>query len=135
MNTAVSSPLRIRMPGSGDGNPQNGGPVAKKILVIDDNIVFLKAMSLKLRSCGYDVMTAVDGAAAVSAVRQVRPDLILLDLNFPPDVAHGGGVGWNGLLILNWLRRMHEAQHVPVIAITAGDLDNYAEQCRAAGVL
>ena len=80
MNTAVSSPLRIRMPGSGDGNPQNGGPVAKKILVIDDNIVFLKAMSLKLRSCGYDVMTAVDGAA-------VLVDMALLEVCRPPVAA------------------------------------------------
>lgn len=107
----------------------------KKILVVDDSIIFLKAISTKLRSFGYDVFTAVDGSAAVGAVRQMRPDLILLDLNFPPDVGHGGGVAWNGLLILNWLRRMHEAQNTPVIVITAGELEECKQQCVAAGVL
>ena len=95
MNTAPSG-VAPAIPGPGnksdpvgiDGSSAN----AKKILVIDDNIVFLKAMSMKLRALGYDVLTAVDGAAAVSTVRRIKPDLILLDLNFPPDVAHGGGV-------------------------------------------
>ena len=107
----------------------------RRILVIDDSIVFLKAISMKLRFFGYEVLTAVDGSAAVTMVRQSKPDLILLDLNFPPDVAHGGGVAWNGLLILNWLRRMHEAQNTPVIVITAGDAEDCHDQCMAAGVL
>jgi len=107
----------------------------KRILIIDDSIVFLKAISMKLRSFGYEVLTAIDGSAGVSTVRRVRPDLILLDLNFPPDVAHGGGVGWNGLMILKWLRRMQEAQSTPVIAITAADLEDCQDACLAAGVL
>src|SRR5437660_7299559 len=127
MNTALGSAKPIPLRDSKGHNAQNGASATKKILVIDDSVVFLKAISYKLHSAGYEVMTAVDGSGAVSTVRQVRPDLILLDLNFPPDVAHGGGVGWSGLLILDWLRRMHEAQHVPVIAITAGDLQNYEE--------
>src|SRR5215471_13915312 len=94
----------------------------KTILIIDDCIVFLKAMSMKLRAHGYDVVTAVDGAAAVSAVRQMKPDVILLDLNFPPDVAHGGGVSWNGYLIMNWLRRIEESKDLPIIIISASEV-------------
>lgn len=138
MNVAPSKPMSIPMPGVGFGSSGNSpNPVApkKRILVVDDNVVFLKAMSFKLRDCGYEVLTAVDGASAVNTVRRLIPDLILLDLNFPPDVAHGGGVGWNGLLILNWLRRMNEAEHVPVIAITGGDINQYKAACEAAGVL
>ena len=114
---------------------RGGSMRARRILVIDDSIVFLKAISTKLRSYGFEVITAVDGSAAVAMVRQNKPDLILLDLNFPPDVAHGGGVAWNGLLILSWLRRMHEAQNTPVIVITAGELDECHDQCIASGVL
>src|SRR5580765_2789099 len=138
MNIALSKPTSIPMPGASFGasqRDQNPTNVKKRILVVDDNVVFLKAMSFKLRDCGYEVLTAVDGASAVNTVRRLIPDLILLDLNFPPDVAHGGGVGWNGLLILNWLRRMNEAQHVPVIAITGGDVKQFKAQCEAAGVL
>jgi CheY-like chemotaxis protein len=138
MNIAPSKPLSIPMPGVSFGSSQReqkGTAAKKRILVVDDNVVFLKAMSYKLRDCGYEVLTAVDGASAVNTVRRLIPDLILLDLNFPPDVAHGGGVGWNGLLILNWLRRMNEAQHVPVIAITGGDVNKFKAECDAAGVL
>src|SRR5262249_28597955 len=95
----------------------------KVILVIDDNQVFQKVMLMKLRAYGYDVMTAEDGSAALAAISRVKPDLILLDINFPPDVANGGGLGWDGFLILRWLRRTQEAVNVPVIAITGGDLN------------
>jgi CheY-like chemotaxis protein len=107
----------------------------KTILIIDDCIVFLKAMSMKLRAHGYDVVTAVDGSAAVSTIRQMKPDLILLDLNFPPDVAHGGGVSWDGYLILNWIRRMEDSKNVPIIIISISEVIGEREQLRANGVV
>ena len=107
----------------------------KVILVVDDNLVFQKAMVMKLRAFGYDVMTAEDGSAALGAIARLKPDLILLDLNFPPDVANGGGLGWDGFLILRWLRRTQEAVNVPVIAVTGGDLNLYREHCKEAGIL
>ncbi|MEI9865127.1 MAG: response regulator [Limisphaerales bacterium] len=66
---------------------------AKRILIVDDNEVILKTVSLKLQGAGYKVVTALDGAEAVAAVRREAPDLILLDISFPPDV---GGVEWDG---------------------------------------
>jgi len=90
---------------------------------------------MKLRAYGYDVMTAEDGSAAVAVIRRLKPDLILLDLNFPPDVAHGGGLAWDGFLILQWLRRTREAVDVPVIAVTGGDLNLYRQPCKEAGIL
>jgi len=62
-------------------------PGAKKILVIDDNQVVLKAMHVMLRAKGYNVETAESGADAITLLRKNKPDLILLDLDFPPDVA------------------------------------------------
>src|SRR5262252_5474327 len=56
----------------------------KIILVIDDSLVFQRAVVMKMRGYGYDVMTAEDGSAAVAAVGRMKPDLILLDINFPP---------------------------------------------------
>jgi DNA-binding response OmpR family regulator len=105
------------------------------ILVIDDSLVFQKAVLMKLRAYGYDVMTAEDGSAAMGAVGRMKPDLILLDINFPPDVAHGGGLGWDGFMILQWLRRTLEAFDVPIIAVTGGDPDLYRQRCKEAGIL
>ena len=107
----------------------------KKILVVDDSIIILKTMSMKLTAAGYDVVTAEDGGSAVSTVRQQKPDLILLDLSFPPDVAHGGGVPWDGFLIMDWLGRIEEARNIPIIIITGGDPAKYKDRALAAGAV
>ncbi|HWH70617.1 MAG TPA: response regulator [Candidatus Sulfotelmatobacter sp.] len=119
-------------------SPQSRPPAPskrKRILVVDDNKVILKAMAFKLKSSGYDVLMAEDGSEAVSTARQQKPDLILLDINFPPDVAHGGGVPWDGFLIMDWLRRLKEAQEIPVIIVTGGEAATYKERALAAGAV
>src|SRR5205085_1894309 len=90
----------------------------KKILVVDDSPVILKTLSMKLTGAGYEALVAEDGGTAVSLVRNERPDLVILDISFPPDVGHGGGIPWDGFLILEWLRRLDEAKHIPFIIIT-----------------
>jgi CheY-like chemotaxis protein len=107
----------------------------KKILIVDDSQIVLKALSMKIKGAGYDVLTAEDGGSAVSTARRERPNLILLDISFPPDVAHGGGVPWDGFLILAWLRRMEECKDIPVIVITGGDPVKLQDKSIAAGAL
>ena len=107
----------------------------KTILIVDDDRVVQQALALKLKASGYDVLEAEDGAAAVSTVRRQKPDLILLDISFPPDVAHGGGVPWDGFLILNWLRRLDEGKDVPVVFITASDPAKHKSRALAAGAV
>src|SRR5436190_1992807 len=107
----------------------------KKILVVDDNEVILKTLSLKLTANGYTVLTALDGSAAVAAARREKPDLIVLDLNFPPDVAHGGGVPWDGFLIINWIRRIDDARTIPVVVITSGEAARFKDRSLQAGAI
>jgi Response regulators consisting of a CheY-like receiver domain and a winged-helix DNA-binding domain len=105
----------------------------KRVLVVDDNLVDARALTNKLRSEGYEVLFAQDGAAAVSTARKQKLDLIFLDITFPPDVGHGGGVPWDGFLILNWIRRLDEAKHVPVIFVTGADPKKYRDRALNAG--
>jgi CheY-like chemotaxis protein len=107
----------------------------KKILIVDDSAIILRALSMKLKASGYDVLTAVDGSEAVAAARQQKPDLILLDINFPPDVGHGGGVPWDGFLIMDWLRRIEGAKSIPVIVITGGDPAKLKDRALALGAV
>jgi DNA-binding response OmpR family regulator len=107
----------------------------KKILIVDDSDIILKSMSMKLTANGYDVVTAEDGSAAVSVARKEKPDMILLDLSFPPDVAHGGGVAWDGFLIMNWLRRLEEAKDIPIVVISGGEPEQYEARALEAGAL
>ena len=108
-------------------------PNGRKVLIVDDDAIILKTTSLKLRSHGYAVVTASDGASAIGVVRREQPDLILLDLSFPPDVAAGGAVAWDGFVILSWLRRLDAARNTPVIIITAGDPARYKDKSLADG--
>ncbi len=110
-------------------------PLPKKILIVDDDRIILKTLSFKLKANGYQVLTALDGSEAVSAVRKERPDLILLDISFPPDVAHGGGVAWDGFLIIQWLRRMDEAQNIPIMIISGTDPAQLRDRALAAGAV
>src|SRR5437899_5462044 len=105
----------------------------KKILVVDDSLVITRTLSMKLTKAGYEVVTAEDGAGAVKAVRLHKPDLILLDISFPPDVAHGGGVPWDGFLIMSWLRRMDELKSTPIVIVTGGDPLKYKDRCLKEG--
>ena len=107
----------------------------KRILIVDDSAIILKTLSMKLQHSGYDVLTASDGGTAVSLIRREKPDLILLDISFPPDVAHGGGVAWDGFLIMNWVRRMDEAKNIPIMIITGGDPDKFKDRAIAAGAI
>lgn len=117
------------------GNAQSTGERRHKILVVDDNAIIVRTLAFKLKNNGYDVCTALDGADAVSTVRKQKPDLILLDISFPPDVAHGGGVAWDGFLIMDWLRRTDDAKHTPIIIITGGDPVQFEKRCLDAGAV
>ena len=103
----------------------------KKILVVDDNPVITKTLSMKLTSAGYDVVTAGDGSTAVSATRKEKPSLILLDISLPADV----GVDWDGFKIIAWLRRIDESKDIPIIVITGGDEAKYKDKSLATGAV
>ena len=107
----------------------------KKILVVDDSLVILKVLSTALKSAGYAVLTAPDGAAAISLARQEKPDLVLLDISFPPDVAHGGGVRWDAFTIMGWMKRMEETAKTPIIVITSSDPAKVKDKAMAAGAV
>ena len=99
-------------------NAETAIPGGKKILVVDDDQVILKTLSMLLNANGYRVFTASDGPGAASVVTQERPDLILLDLLFPPDAMNVGGALQDGFFIIEWLRRMGEAADIPIIIIS-----------------
>jgi CheY-like chemotaxis protein len=117
------------------GMPQNLEMDKKRILIVDDNKVQTTALASKLRAAGFEVLVAADGSDAISIARREKLDLIVLDILFPPDVAHGGGVGWDGFLILTWIRRVEEAKHVPVIFVTGADPAKYEKRALAEGAL
>jgi two-component system KDP operon response regulator KdpE len=57
--------------------------VKKRVLVIDDEPQFLRALSTNLRGAGYDVDTAATAADALAAAPMRPPDAVILDLLLP----------------------------------------------------
>lgn len=113
-------------------NETTAAAAPKKILVVDDNEVIVKTIAVKLKSAGYTIVSAMEGADAVSLVRKEKPDLILLDLGFPPDIA---GVPWDGFRIMEWLHRVDESKKIPIIVITGGAGDKDKERALASGAV
>lgn len=58
-------------------------PGKKKILIADDEQDILEIISYNLIKEGYDIYTAKDGDEALAKARQVKPDLIILDVMMP----------------------------------------------------
>jgi len=107
-----------------------------KILVIDDDPVILKALSSALEPRGYEVFTAVDGPAAFTVVLWEQPDLILLDIFFPPDIFQSGNT-WDAFQIMHWLQRMGgpRARNIPVIVMSGAEPGEFKDRCLAAGAV
>ena len=104
-----------------------------KILIADSNRSEVRVLAKMLAAEGHEVLEAADGSEAVSAVRQHRPDLLLLNTSFPPDVGHGGGAFCDGFLVIEWLKRTDEDGGLSFIMITEDDAAGLAARARASG--
>jgi CheY-like chemotaxis protein len=103
----------------------------RKILIVDDNPVVLKAFELKLKASGFSVTTTENGAAVARTASQTAPELIILDINFPS----GGSMEWTGFTIMQWIRRFPNLAKIPIIMITGADAREHQDKARAAGAV
>ena len=111
-------------------NPPDANPKVQKILVIDDNPIIQRALYFTLRDRGYHVLLCGDVDESLTVVRRERPDLILLDINFPLMVV---GDKRDGFWALGWLRHMEEARNTPVIVISTNPPEQSEGEALAAG--
>ncbi len=94
------------------------------ILIIDDEPNVRLVFRTALASAGYTIVTAEDGEAGLRAVKESRPDLILLDLNMPI---------LNGMEVLHRLRESGDL--VPVVIVTAhGDVPNAVQAMKLGAI-
>ncbi|BCW35431.1 DNA-binding response regulator [Arthrobacter sp. StoSoilA2] len=79
----------------------------RTVLVVDDEPQLLRALQVNLRAEGYQVLTALDGTAALQQATANHPDLIVLDLGLP-DI--------NGVDVITAIRR---SSSTPIIVLSA----------------
>ena len=78
-----------------------------KLLVIDDEAPFVRALGISLRARGYHVEVASTGEAGLEAAARFHPDVVVLDLGLP---------GMSGIDVLRGLRGWTQ---VPIIVLSA----------------
>jgi DNA-binding response OmpR family regulator len=83
--------------------------MAEKILVVDDEISLQETLTYNLEKQGYTVKTTGNGLEALEMARQIKPDLIILDVMLP---------GLDGFEICRILR---SEMSTPVLMLTARD--------------
>jgi DNA-binding response OmpR family regulator len=96
----------------------------KKILVIDDDPKIVQALQIRLKSAGYEVLTAADGVYGLRLVTEGKPDLVLLDIMMPV----GGGFS-----VAHRLRE--QASDIPVVFITASKQQGLREMADTLGAV
>jgi len=82
----------------------------KKILIVDDEVMLVDMLTIRFEANDYDVSCAHDGAAGLAAALQIRPDLIVLDINMQ---------GMDGYAMLKELRANDQIGDTKVIMLSA----------------
>ncbi|WP_409483563.1 MtrAB system response regulator MtrA [Arsenicicoccus dermatophilus] len=78
-----------------------------RILVVDDDLALAEMLGIVLTSEGFDVTHVATGTAALPAFREVKPDLVLLDVMLP---------GMDGIEVC---RRLRTESGVPIVMLSA----------------
>src|SRR5919206_3845083 len=107
------------------GPELNGG--GRTVLVVEDSDVIRRVLTLILQAEGYRVVESPDGRQVGELIREVRPDVVTLDLSLP-DV--------DGREVLRSLGTDEALREVPVIVVSAfADALTAAERWYAADVI
>jgi two-component system cell cycle response regulator DivK len=94
------------------------------VLLVEDNDLNRDMLSRRLKRREYKVLTATDGESAIQMSRDLKPDLILMDMGLP---------GINGWDATRTIKADPFTSDIPVIALTAHALLLDREQALAAG--
>ena len=103
---------------------ENTSPVAKRVLVVEDNELNLKLFCDLLRAHDFATEPVRDGREAVEKARAFSPDLIVMDIQLPHV---------SGLELIEQIKRDAELQTTPIMAVTAYAGREDEDRIRAAG--
>ena len=83
-----------------------------RVLVVDDIVANVKLLEAKLRAEYFEVVTAMNGPAALEIIQSEKPDIVLLDVMMP---------GMDGIEVCRRIKGNPQHNHIPVVMVTALD--------------
>jgi DNA-binding response OmpR family regulator len=81
-----------------------------RVLVVDDEADLIRVLEFGLQARGYEVLSAADGQEGLKKAREVKPDIILLDLMLPK---------LDGYKVCRLLKFDERYKHIPIIILSA----------------
>ena len=97
-----------------------------RILIVDDEPEIVRALSLRLRAAGYEVLSAADAIQATQAAMKERPDLVILDIGMPCGDGH---------TVASRIRSSSLTSQTPIIFLSARTAHQDQERAREAGAV
>ncbi len=101
------------------------GNARRLVMIVDDSVTVRKVTSRLLERQGYDIVTAKDGVDAIEQLENVRPDLMLLDIEMPR---------MDGFEVTNLVRHHDIHRDLPIIMITSRTGEKHRERAFSLGV-
>jgi signal transduction histidine kinase/CheY-like chemotaxis protein len=118
--------IAIPPPDAPAGPEQRPRAPARRVLVVDDNMLSAQSLAMVLKLDGHDVEVSHDGEQALDAVRRFRPEVVLMDIGLP---------GMDGYEVARKLRKDTDlgAGIVLLAAVTGYAEDDARRRSREAG--
>jgi DNA-binding response OmpR family regulator len=83
--------------------------MAKNILIVEDDDFFRELIAKRLSSEGFDIFEAIDGEQGLEKIKELKPDLIILDILLP---------GIDGFEVLSKIKEDPSVVSVPVVILS-----------------
>jgi two-component system, OmpR family, alkaline phosphatase synthesis response regulator PhoP len=99
----------------------------RHVLIVDDEANIVLSLEFLMKQAGYAVRTATDGEAALEAIREAPPDLVLLDVNLPKrsgyDVCEAvrANPAWTSVRIIMLTAKGRDVERQKGLALGAND--------------
>ncbi|MFK7890591.1 MAG: response regulator [Granulosicoccus sp.] len=93
----------------------------RSVLLVEDDKKINLALSLRLKSMGFQVSSASDAVYAMNVAQQCNPEVVLLDINLP---------GGDGFMVADRIRASDTFSSTPIVFITASNEQKFRTRAK-----
>ncbi|GFE64813.1 response regulator [Litoreibacter roseus] len=95
-----------------------------KVLAIDDSRTIRDLLRMSIEAAGFEFFDAVDGVDGIARYNEVKPDVVITDINMP---------NLDGFGVIDGIRTGTENQNVPILVLTTESAVTLKKRAREAG--